>query len=154
MGVIYFFIYLLTSAASRNAGKFADRFGNLATPLNLTLVAGILIGAVSGLLYHFDFILVSVILFILVYLVENLRMPVGVSYIGENLKGDILATALSVESQGKTIFSAVLAFLIGLFADKFGVGIGLVLVSGILLVPVPLILLKSKFLSTCGLVVY
>ncbi|MBL7111450.1 MAG: MFS transporter [Bacteroidales bacterium] len=144
VGVIYFLIYLLTSAASRNAGKFADRFRHLSTPLNLTLVLGILVGAVSGLLYHFEFILVSVILFIMVYLLENLRMPVGVSYIGENLNEDILATALSVESQGKTIFSAALAFLLGLFAEKFGVGTGLVIVSGILLVPVPFILLRYR----------
>ncbi len=144
VGVIYFFIYLSTSAASRNAGKFADRFRYLGTPLNLTLIAGILIGAVSGLLYHFEFILVSIIAFILIYLLENIRKPVGVSYIGENLNEDILATALSVESQGQTLFSAVLAFLLGLFSEKFGVGTGLVIVSGILLVPVPFFLLGKN----------
>ena len=143
VGIIYFIIYMMTSAASRNAGRFSDRSGRLSILLNFTLVLGILAGSLAGILYHFDFMLFSVAFFILVYLTENLRMPVGVSYIGENLQEDILATALSVESQGKTVFSAILAFLLGFFADRFGVGTGLMIVSGIMLLPVPLFLLKK-----------
>jgi hypothetical protein len=48
-------------------------------------------------------IIMSIIFFVAVHLTENLRKPVGVSYIADQFKEDILATVLSAESQVKSL---------------------------------------------------
>jgi len=68
----------------------------------------------------------------------------GIAYVTELLNENILATALSTESQVKSIYAALLAPLIGLLADVFGIGIALLLVSAFLLVLAPLFWLKNR----------
>lgn len=143
IGLIYFIIYLLTSAAARNAGKFADLFPQLLKPLNITLLSGLLLGVFVGLFYHFGLVILSVALFVVIYIIENIRRPAGVSFISENLSEDILATALSAEEQSKTIFSAVIAFLMGFLADRFGIGPGMIIISSIMIISLPVIWLRN-----------
>ncbi len=142
IGVIYFIIYLLSSATTRRSGNFSGRFTKLSIPLNITLVTGFAFGAISGFLYSLDFILASVLFFALVYMVENLRIPAGISWLTEQLNADVLATSLSVESQGKSFFTVVLALGMGLLADLFGPGVALLVVSILMLVLVPLLRLR------------
>ncbi len=143
IGLIYFLIYLLSSAITRRSGSFAGRFGGLAKPLNITLVAGLAAGALSGVLYSFDLVLLSIVFFVLVYLVENLRLPVGISYFTEHLDPDILATTLSVESMGKSLFTMFLALGMGLLADRFGPGTALLAVSLFMLAMVPILRIRN-----------
>ena len=143
IGLIYFIIYLLTSAAARNAGKFADLFQRLSKPLNITLFSGLLLGVCVGLFYYYGLIILSIILFVVIYIVENIRRPAGVSYISENLREDILATALSAEEQSKTIFSAVIALTMGFLADRSGIGPGMVIISIMMMVLLPVIWLRN-----------
>ena len=86
----------------------------------------------------------SVVFFILVYLVENLRLPAGISWFTEKLDTNVLATALSVESQGKSLFTAVLALGMGLLADRFGPGIALLVISLVMLVIMPVLMLRNN----------
>jgi hypothetical protein len=137
IGIIYFIIYFLSSATTRRSGSFTGRFGSLATPLNLTLIAGFSAGILSGLFYRMDLFTVSVVFFVLVYMLENLRLPAGISWFTENIEPGILATALSTESQGKSLFTAVLALGMGLLADRAGPGTALMLVSVLMLMLVP-----------------
>jgi len=144
IGLIYFIIHFLSSAATRRSGAFSGMFSSLSTPLNITLIAGFAFGALSGLLYIFDLMILSVVFFILVYLVENLRLPAGISWFTDKLDTNILATTLSVESQGKSLFTAVLALGMGLLADRFGPGIALLLISLVMLVTIPLLRLRAN----------
>jgi len=80
---------------------------------------------------------------VIIYIIENIRRPAGVSYISENLREDILATALSTEEQGKTIFSAVIAFLMGFLADRLGIGQGMIITSFIMIFLLPVIWLRN-----------
>ena len=146
IGGTYFVIYLLTSFASRNAGAIAGKLGNLSMALNKTLIFGLLVGAVSGLLYSTGSVLwsvLSVLLFISLFVIENIRRPVGVSYVAGLFDKNILATTLSVESQAKGIFAAILAPLMGFLADKIGIGQAMVLISVVVLVIFPLIRIRS-----------
>ncbi len=143
IGLIYFILYLLTSAAARNAGRFADLFSNLSKPLNITLFSGLLLGVAVGLFYFYGLLVLSVVFFVIIYIIENIRRPAGVSYISENLREDILATALSTEEQGKTIFSAVIAFLMGFLADRLGIGQGMIITSFIMIFLLPVIWLRN-----------
>jgi len=147
VGLIYFFIYFLSAFTSRRSGNFSERFTNLCRPLNISLVAGIGLGVVSGVLFTGEariMVAMGILVFIGIYLVENLRRPIGVSYVAEILRKDILATALSTESQVKSIYAALLAPLTGFLADKFGIGISLVIVSSIIIVFFPILLVRKK----------
>ncbi len=129
VGVVYSLLYLLTAAASGRSGAFADRFRNLATPLNLTLFAGLSIGLLSGAAHWLALSGISVALYIGIYVLENLRKPMGIAYVSERMDQDSLASALSMESQAETLFAAAIALLLGALSTVFGLGIGLMLVS-------------------------
>ena len=138
IGIVFFILHLLTSYASRRSGSFSGRFKTLAIPLNITLIIGFGLGFVSGFAYWINFYLVSVVLFAGIYVVENLRKPIGVAYVSNTVDDRILASTMSADSQVKSLIAAILAPIIGIFADQLGVGIAIMIVSlaMILLLPV------------------
>jgi len=144
IGIIFFVVYLLTAIGSRNSGKIADKFGNLSTPLNLSLIAGFICGITAGAFYSYALFSVSVACLILLLINENIRRPMGISAVSERLPSNIMASALSFESQSSTVVAALLAPLAGYLADSLGIGYALVIVSGLLLVASPLYLLRRK----------
>ncbi len=144
IGVVYFFIFGLSSFASRRSGSIAGKFSSISKPLNLTLITGLLTGVIIGLFYNYGILLLSVMFYMGIYMIENVRRPMGVSYVSEVLPGNILATALSAESQAKSIFTVILAPLIGFLSDTFGLGTGLMAVSVLVLLTVPLYYLRDK----------
>ena len=144
IGIIYFLIYILSSLAARRSGRFASRFKGYAAPLNLTLLAGFTLGALCGFFYLKQLSALSILLFIGIYLVENLRLPAGISYFTENLDREILATTLSAESQGKSLFTAVIALATGFLADRFDIGTAILVVSVIMLLTFPLYLIRKE----------
>jgi len=144
IGLIYFIIYLLTSFSSRNSGKFSSHFKFLNIPLNVTILIGFIVGILTGILYESGFVIIAVILFVGIYIIENLRKPIGIAYITENVKTDLLATVLSSESQFHSLVAAIIAPVIGFFADRFGLGYAIIFVSSILLILGPIYLLKKE----------
>ncbi|MBN2215451.1 MAG: MFS transporter [Bacteroidales bacterium] len=144
IGIIYFLLYFATSFASRSSGQVAERFRKLTKPVNVTLLIGLTTGVIIGISYRLDWLLLSVCLLCFIYILENLRRPMALSYVTELLNQNILASVLSAESQANTVFAAVIAVLFGLFADKYDIGVSFMLVSLILLLIAPLILLKAK----------
>lgn len=144
VGITYFLIYLLSSAVTRQAGPFSNRFRGLSGPLNLTLLAGLGIGTLTGFFSMSGFTMLSILLFIGIYLVENLRLPAGIAYFTENLGKDILATTLSAESQSKSLFTAVIALLLGFLADRFDVGTAILACSAFMLLTTPLCLIRER----------
>jgi MFS family permease len=143
VGVIYFMIYMLSSVVSRQSGNFSNRFRGLSSPLNLTLIGGLMLGTLTGFFSMAGFTLMSIAFFIGIYLVENLRIPAGIAYFTENLDKDILATTLSAESQSKSLFTAVIALLLGFLADRFDVGTAILVCSALMLLTAPVYLLKK-----------
>ena len=131
VGVMYSLLYLLTAGASRRSGKLADRFSNLATPLNATLLIGVAFGVVSGVAHWLTLSGIAAALYVGIYLLENLRKPMGISYVTERMDKDSLASALSVESQAETLFAAAIALALGGLSTLFGLGPGLVIVSAL-----------------------
>lgn len=144
VGVVYFFIYLSTSFSARKSGAFSALFKSLGTPLNLTLLAGLASGLLCGFLYDRQYILLAVVFFVIIFLIENLRKPIGVARISEITDKDYLATVLSAESQSHSLITALLAPLIGFLADTLGLGESILIVSGLLLFLTPFILLSKR----------
>lgn len=129
IGLVYFFLYLATSYAARSSGRFADRFSGLARPLNGTLFTGIGLGLISGVSYVLGQPALSIILYIGIYMIENLRKPMGIAYVSERMNQDALATALSAESQAETAFAALIALALGFVSDLWGPGFGIMIIS-------------------------
>lgn len=122
VGIVYFVIYIATSYASKNAGRLSGRFGNEARALNYTYVLGAVLIIFSGLLQIFALQVLAVVIFFFLFILENFRRPINISYISDNIDHKTMASGLSVESQLKTLLMAIFAPLIGFMADKLGVG--------------------------------
>lgn len=152
VGIVYFILYSVTAFASSKSGVLADRFGSLATPLNITLLVGITLGLASGLLLHLAIPALAVVLYLGIYVLENLRKPMGIAYVSERMDKASLASALSVESQAESMFSAIIAFLLGWLSTLFGVGLGIFTVSALCLVLALLLKLpkEEKELAECS----
>jgi MFS family permease len=144
IGIVYSALYMATSYASRSSGGFAERFTSLALPLNGTLFTGISLGLLSGLAYAAGLPGLSIVLYIGIYLIENLRKPMGIAYVSERMNQDALATALSAESQAETLFAAVIALGLGLASDIVGPGWGIMIVSVVCLLAALLLRLPEE----------
>jgi len=143
VGVIYFFIYLMNSIASKNSSKILDETENSKNALYTTLFIGFAAGVASGILYMTAQPLLAILPFLFIFIIENLRKPVGIAYLSDSIEKNILASSLSAESQLSSIMAGIYAVVIGLISDKFSVGISLTGVSGFLLITLLLILLLT-----------
>jgi MFS family permease len=131
IGITYFFIYLLTSYASRNAGRLAELgIGRLEKK---TLLLGLGLGLCCGLLYMAEGWWLALLLFVSVYLVENLRKPILTGFITDHVPNEMLTSVISAESFYKTIMTAGLSLLLGILADYWGIGIALCGATSLLL---------------------
>jgi MFS family permease len=144
VGGVYFIVFLLTSFSARHAGSFSSRFKNLVIPLNFTLIIGLAMGVLSGFMYLQNLLVLSVIFYVGIYVIENLRKPIGIAYVTENIDTHILATVLSAESQVHALIAAICAPLIGFLADKYGLGYAITGVSGLMIVLSPLYFVKRN----------
>jgi MFS family permease len=125
IGVVYFFIYLLTSYASRNSDRFSSRFRNLAVAINLTFLFGALFLFIAGLASWQNLVLISTFVFLGFFVLQNLRKPMTVSFISDQISHKVMASGLSVEAQFTTLLVVIFAPILGYVADHFGVGLAL-----------------------------
>jgi len=134
IGLVYFVIYLLTSYASLSAAGFSQNFKTLGRAINLTFFGGTALLLIAGLATWSSVIWLAILVFLLFYMLHNLRRPINVSFISDQISHRAMASGLSVESQFTTLLAAIFALILGTLADKFGVGIALtVLATGVLL---------------------
>lgn len=142
IGFIYFLIYLLTSQASRLSSKF-----HLKNKKNIsyrTLVIGFVLGIICGVFYIYDLWIISMIAFVGIYIVENIRKPILTGFIADNVPNKILSSVISAQSLLKTIITAILALVFGLIADNFGIGVSFIVVSAFLALNVFLINIYNR----------
>lgn len=142
IGFIYFIIYLITAHTTRNSGKIVKKMGSLSLTINTSLLVGAIIVFTIGLLVNRQIPWLAVVLFILLFIIENLRKPAGISAVAETINPQILATGLSAQSQFDSLFAAFFAFGIGVLADHFGLGAAFMGVGCLVLVLFPFIKVK------------
>ncbi|MEA1884046.1 MAG: MFS transporter [Thermotogota bacterium] len=145
VGICYFFIYILTSYASKNSYRFVEKSKKLSMALNVTFITGIILILMAGFFNVFSVNVIPVILFLIIFVLQNLRRPLIVSLISDIIPSEKLSTGLSVESQLKTIFIAAFSPILGFLADKIGVGWALFAFSAFMLVLYPLIKISAKY---------
>ena len=138
VGGLYAIIYLGTSYAASHAGTVVDRVRSLPRTANVLYLAGAGLLAVAGVSAWRDVRWVAVAAFLALYVLQNLRRPVMVGYLAELIPRRTMATGLSVESQLRTLITAGLAPIVGMLADRLGVGLALGIIGllGLVLMPV------------------
>ncbi|HQC14349.1 MFS transporter [Mesotoga prima] len=134
VGVVYFVIFIATSYASKNAGTLSKKLGNEAKSLNYSYIFGAILVILSGLFQIVSLQVIAVIVFFLLYILENFRRPINISYISDNIDHKTMASGLSVESQLKTLLVAIIAPIVGFLADRLGVGMALAVAGMMMLV--------------------
>ena len=134
IGFFYTVIYILNSLASKNAGTLSGKFKHLCRPLNISLILAFAAGIIIGITYNFNLSIIAIAGFLIIYLLENFRRPIGVSYISGIIDDSIMATVLSTDSQLSAVTASVIALVIGFLADRIGVGYGIISASVILLI--------------------
>jgi len=129
IGVIYFSIYLLTSYASRNSDLVSQRFGNLVSAINMTFLIGVGFLFLAGLTTWLNLVIISILVFLGFYILQNLRKPMNVAYVSDQISQRVMASGLSIEAQFTTILVAIFAPILGALADAFGVGLALTILG-------------------------
>ena len=144
IGIVYFTIFLLTTFSARSSGRLSEKFSSLGRALNISLIIGFIIGIISSLFYIGNFTLFAIIIFIGIFMIENIRKPIGIAYITEEMNSNVLASVLSAQSQADTLIAALLAPLFGFFADLISLPYAMIIISTLLLLMAPLIRLTKK----------
>jgi MFS family permease len=129
IGVVYCVIYLLTSYAAKTSAKVSARFTRLSVAVNVTYIIGGILLVAAGTSAQYGIESGAIVIFLLFYILYNLRRPMTVSFVSDQISHRTMASGLSVESQITTVVEAVIAVSIGALADAFGVGVALVLVG-------------------------
>ena len=144
IAIVYCILYILTSYASRNSGKLKNKLSSLSVAVNCTYFAGVSFVFLAGLFFIINLKIIIIILFIMLYILQNLRRPINIGFISENISHDVMASGLSVESQLKTIFVAVMSPLMGFIADSINIGTAFIILSSLTLLILPLIKVSGK----------
>ncbi|TRX65938.1 MFS transporter [Carboxylicivirga sp. M1479] len=134
MGLTYFILFTLSSIAARNAYRIEKAFNSLGKGIFGLQTIAYLLGVLSGLFFIMEFFMLALICFASIYLIQNFRRPMAVSYVSNQFNDNVMASALSVESQSETMFAGIIAFVLGLFVDALGLGLGFAIVSLLLIV--------------------
>ena len=125
IGLVYFVIYLMTSFASRKAYSISNRFSSLIKAVNITYLVGISLLLAAGILTYLELETLAVVCFFGMFLINNIRRPINVGVISDQISSRVMASGLSAESLLTTLFTAVFAPLLGYMVDRFGLGNGL-----------------------------
>lgn len=137
VGILYFILYIGTSLVSQYSGSVAELFHSPRKGLNATYLSAAAILVAVGFSMGYNAFLPGVIVFTGFYILHNLRRPMTVGYVSENIKGTVMATGLSIESQLKTLIVAVIAPAFGAVADAVGLEWAFGLLAVVLILAYP-----------------
>lgn len=117
IGLVYFLMYLLASYASRHAGAFVARSGSEARSTRILWILNFAVFALmtAGILMKVSAL--AIVAFVCLFTIQNLWRPILISRFVGYADPEQTATVLSIESQGKAIFGAIIAPLLGLAVD-------------------------------------
>jgi len=75
---------------------------------------------------------ISLIAFIGIFIIENIRKPILIGYVADKVNSKILTSVISAQSQLKTILTIVIVLVFGIISDYYGIGKALIIISGFL----------------------
>ncbi|MFA7116599.1 MAG: MFS transporter [Bacteroidales bacterium] len=118
LGLTYCVIYIISSMASRNA----YRLNEVMNSRNLFIILYLILGVVFIGISATALVPVSIItLFLIMYLLRNLRKPVYVDVLTSQINKDTSATIFSISSQLESLLTIILVPIGGYIADHYGI---------------------------------
>ncbi len=120
IGVLYFLIYIMTSFASKFASKAVTK--NKRNIPYITLLCGFSCAIICGIFYIYELWIISLIAFIGIYIIENIRRPIMTGFVADKVDNEVLSSVISAESLIRTVMTALIALAFGIIADNFGIG--------------------------------
>jgi len=117
IGPVYFILYLLSGAASRQAHRIATAAGSEEQAAHWLWGGTVATFVLMTLAAYYDSSLWLVLAFLLLHVIKNLWRPVLISRFDAYSNESQGATVLSIESQGCHIATMVVAPLLGLAVD-------------------------------------
>jgi len=121
-GIVYFILFMTASTASRYAGRFSRRISGIVPSLNITWLIGLSMLAAAGVFQEFSLYIGSIAAYLVLFILQNLRRPLCVTYISDKVHHKIMASGLSAESLVKMLVMSILAPICGYIADTAGIG--------------------------------
>jgi len=131
MGIMYTILYLLTATASKYAGVLTAKFQNLSYK---SLILGFALGIIGGYFYKVHAWTWALLALSGIYVMQSLRKPVLTGYLADEVPNEILTSVLSAESLYRTLLTALIALVLGIITDTYGLAMAFMAVSGLLLV--------------------
>jgi len=120
LGIVYAGFYILSSIATRNSYRLRNYFSG-AKLMNFLFVLFSFTLVLIGFSVSYNLFYFIVFLYLILFVLNNLRRPFFVDLVGDYLKKSERATVLSIESQSKSFFIVLFAPLIGFSADFIGI---------------------------------
>jgi MFS family permease len=123
LGLIYALFYLLSSFASKNAYNVLKKVKSSKHAMDLLFFIFAFLIFCEAFLIWFQIPLFIIIIYLVIYIMYNLRRPIGVDYLGDVMEQDQRSTILSVEALLKSFLVIILAPLFGFIAEVFSIGL-------------------------------
>ena len=133
LGMSYGIIYVISASAARRAYLLKKIMSSTAL-LNTFYVLLALCMISLFFIIRLDYYLLIIILYLVLYLLRDMRKPIFVEVCDDYMEKHQRATVLSVESQLRALFTVILAPVIGSIADQFGVSYVMLSIGIILLI--------------------
>jgi len=118
LGLTYMLMNVFGSAASRSSYRLKKHQTGVFWMNFLYFSLVVVLGVLGLLIEHYYAVIVC---YLIIYIAQNFRKPIFVDELDDNMPKDERATVLSVASQMKSLFIIVLAPVIGLISDTYGI---------------------------------
>ncbi len=120
VGIVYCILDLFSMAASRNSYRFLDRMGGLHKAITASWKIGLVIFLIFIPALAFTLNALAILLFVILGILQNFWRPVQITRFDTYSDTSKGATILSIESQAKSIFTMLVAPLLGFAVDSCG----------------------------------
>lgn len=129
VGIAYFIIYSISSRATKRSKLVNDIIGKRSRSLNLLALFGCAAGILAGWFYSGELFLIATFMFLFIHVIENIRLPIGVTYLADIIDPKYHASFISIKSQSSSLIGALLAMVLGWLAKSYGLPIAIATVS-------------------------
>lgn len=123
LGLLYSLFYLISSFSSQKAHAFENKFSSSKKAFDFVFYFLGFVILLEAIFISVELPIMVVILYLMIYVSYNLRRPIVVGFLGDNIEKDQRATILSVDSQLRSIFVIFLAPLFGFIADTYSISV-------------------------------
>ncbi|MBN1299928.1 MAG: MFS transporter [Melioribacteraceae bacterium] len=125
VGIVYLILYILSAYASRKSHLISLKLGSERKGIKFIWKVTSLCYLFLIPLFYFEIYLAAILLFAILFLMQNLWRPVQISRFDEFATEQEGATILSIESQAKSFATMIIAPVIGVLVDlaiKYNLG--------------------------------